>query len=75
MAQSFYWRSGNVQYVGRTDTEMGEGWIVVVNDTALSLLQNNGYVYFHQLVQRQTEFGENRLHPTYYYVVKEMQKH
>lgn len=75
MAQSFYWRSGNVQYVGRTDTEMGEGWIVVVNDTALSLLQNNGYVYFHQLVQRQTEFGENRLHPTYYYVVKEIQKH
>lgn len=73
MAQSYYWRSGNVQYAGRTDTEMGEGWLVVVNDKALSLLQNNGYVYFQQLVQRQTEFGESRFQPTYYYNVKKLQ--
>lgn len=58
MAQSFYWRSGNVQYIWRTDEELGEGWFVVVSKEAYSALRKVGYVIYHQLVHRQLDSKE-----------------
>lgn len=66
MAQSFYWRSGNVQRCRNPNSEMGEGWIVAVSIDAYSLIQKIGYTYLHQMVERQNENEDNtESHSTY----------
>lgn len=66
MAQSFYWRSGNVQRNWDPNSEMGEGWIVAVSEDAYSSLQEIGYTYLHQMVERQNESEDNTIsHSTY----------
>lgn len=66
MAQSFYWRSGNVQRCRNPNSEMGEGWIVAISIDAYSLIQKIGYTYLHQMVERQNENEDNtESHSTY----------
>jgi len=44
MAESIYWSNGNVQMYPRKDSEVGEGWFVVVSENAYqqinSIVQN-----------------------------------
>ena len=44
MAESIYWTNGNIQLNPRKDSEVGEGWMVVVSENAykqINLLARN----------------------------------
>ena len=44
MAESIYWSNGNIQMNSRKDSEVGEGWLVVVSETAyqqINILEQN----------------------------------
>jgi hypothetical protein len=40
MAESIYWRSGNIHMNPRKDSEAGEGWFVIISDLGLSQIKN-----------------------------------
>lgn len=69
MAQSFYWRSGNVQRFWDPNSEMGEGWLVVVSPKALKQMKVLGYKYYHQMVQREEKIKEYLPNAHYAYKV------
>lgn len=53
MAESIYWSNGNIHKYSRNDSEVGEGWFVIVSETAfmeINSVEEN--LYLHKKLER-----------------------
>lgn len=61
MAESIYWANGNIQMSPRKDTEVGEGWFVVVSEIAYKQINSIEQNLFLQKKLVRTKYENSKL--------------
>jgi len=61
MAESIYWANGNIQMNPRKDAEVGEGWFVVVSETAYKQINSIEQKLFLQKKLVRTKYEDSNL--------------
>lgn len=61
MAESIYWSNGNIQKIPRKDSEVGEGWLVVVSENAYQQINSIEQNLFLQKKLVRTKYDESTL--------------
>lgn len=64
MAESIYWANGNIQMNPRKDAEVGEGWFVVVSETAYKQINSIEQNLFLQKKLVRTKYEDSNLMTT-----------
>ncbi|MGX1641288.1 hypothetical protein [Sphingobacterium sp. NPDC055431] len=64
MAESIYWSNGNIQMTPRKDSEVGEGWFVVVSEAAYSQINLLSQNLFLQKKLVRTKYEDSKLKTT-----------
>ena len=61
MAESIYWSNGNIQMIPRKDSEVGEGWFVVVSENAYQQINSIEQNLFLQKKLVRTKYEDSNL--------------
>lgn len=64
MAESIYWSNGNIQMNPKKDVEVGEGWLVVVSETAYTQITSIEQNLFLQKKLIRTKYEDSNLMTT-----------
>ncbi|MFN4233866.1 MAG: ATP-binding protein [Bacteroidia bacterium] len=72
MAESIYWANGNIQMNPRKDAEVGEGWFVVVSETAYKQINSIEQKLFLQKKLVRTKYEDSNLITTEIFKINRM---
>ena len=73
MAESIYWSNGNIQMNPRKDSEVGEGWFVVVSETAFTQINSIEQNLFLQKKLVRTKYEDSNLMTTEIFKINRIQ--